>query len=77
MSSEPAAFDFSQTVEGSFGFAQRIKTSKVNRWYGLIGNQDCKRTKGASFIEMGLTLDVMLIVFITKGTPCKNTLNPL
>ena len=41
-----------QTVEGSLGFAQTIKTSKVDRWFGLIGNQDCNRTKGTSFIEM-------------------------
>ena len=42
-----------QTVEGSLGFVQTIKTSKVqNRWFGLIGNQDCNRTKGTSFIAM-------------------------
>ena len=41
-----------QTVEGSLGFAQTIKTSKVDRWFGLIGNQDCNQTKGTSFIAM-------------------------
>ena len=41
-----------QTVEGSLGFAQTIKTSKVDRWFGLIGNQDCNRTKGTSFIAV-------------------------
>ena len=41
-----------QTVEGSLGFAQTIKTSKVDRWFGLIGNQDCNQTKGMSFIAM-------------------------
>ena len=33
-----------QTVEGSLGFAQAIKTSKVDRWFDLIGNQDCNWT---------------------------------
>ena len=41
-----------QTVDGSPGFAQTIKTSKIDRWFGLIGNQDCNRTKGTSFIAM-------------------------
>ena len=41
-----------QTVEGSLGFAQTIKTSQVDRWFGLIGNQDCNRTKGTSFVAM-------------------------
>ena len=40
-----------QTVEGSLK-TQTIKTSKVDRWFGLIGNQDCYRTKGTSFIAM-------------------------
>ena len=31
---------------------QTIKTSKVDRWFGLIGNQDCNRAKGTSFIAM-------------------------
>ena len=39
-----------QTVEGSLGFAHTIKTSKVDRWFGLISNQDYNRTKGTSFI---------------------------
>ena len=39
-----------QTVEGSLGFEQTIKTSKVDRWFGLIGNQD--RTKRTSFIAV-------------------------
>ena len=43
---------FRQTVEGSLGFAQTIKTNKVDRWFGLISNQDCNRTKGTSFIAM-------------------------
>ena len=38
--------------KASLGFTQTIKTSKVNRWFGLIGNQDCNRTKGMSFIAM-------------------------
>ena len=42
-----------QTVEGCLGFARTIKTSiKVDRWFGLIGNQDCDQTKGTSFIAM-------------------------
>ena len=41
-----------QTVEGSLCFAHTIKTSKVDRWFGLIGNQDCNRAKGTSFIAM-------------------------
>ena len=41
-----------QTVEDSLGFAQTIKTSKVDRWFGLIGNQDCNRTKGTSFFAV-------------------------
>ena len=28
------------TAEGSLGFAQTIKTSKVDRWFGLIGDHD-------------------------------------
>ena len=50
--SNSAEFDSRQTVEGSVGFAQTIKTSKVDKWFGLIGNQDCNRTKGTSFIGM-------------------------
>ena len=41
-----------QTVEGSLGFEQTIKTSKVDTWFGLIGNQDCNWTKGTSFIAV-------------------------
>ena len=41
-----------QTVEGSLGFEQTIKTSKVDRWFGLIGNQDWYWTKGTSFIAI-------------------------
>ena len=41
-----------QTVEGSLGFGQTIKTSKVDRWFGSIGNQDCNRTKGMSLTAM-------------------------
>ena len=41
-----------QTVEDSLGFAQTIEESKVDRWFGLIGNQDYNRTKGTSFIAM-------------------------
>ena len=41
-----------QTADGSLGFAQTIKTSKVDRWFGLIGKQDCNRTKGTSFIAI-------------------------
>ena len=37
-----------QIVEGSLGFPQTTKTSKVDRWFGLISN----RTKGTSFIAM-------------------------
>ena len=41
-----------QTVEGSIGFAQTIKTSMIDKWFGLIGDQDCNRTKGRTFIAM-------------------------
>ena len=41
-----------QTVDGSPGFVQTIKPSKIDRWFGLIGNQDCNQTKGTSFIAM-------------------------
>ena len=41
-----------QTANGSLGFAQTIKTNNVDGWFGLIGNQDCNRTKGTSFIAM-------------------------
>ena len=41
-----------QTVEGCPFLARTIKTSKVDRWSGLIGTQDCNRTKGTSFIGM-------------------------
>ena len=41
-----------QTVKGSLGFAQTIKTSKVDRWFGLIGNQDGNRRKGTGFIPI-------------------------
>ena len=42
----------SEPVKGSLGFPQTIKTSKVDRWFGLIGNQDHNWTKGMSFIAM-------------------------
>ena len=64
-----------QTVEGSLGFEQTIKTSKVDSWFGLIGNQYCNRTKGTSFIAVNPHLDVILIVLITKGTPCQSHKN--
>ena len=48
---QPSSFSL-QTVEGCLGFARTIKTSKVDRWFGLIGNQDCNQTKGTSFIAM-------------------------
>ena len=38
--------------KASLGFTQTIKTSKVDKWFGLIGNQDCNRTKGMSSIAM-------------------------
>ena len=38
-----------RTVEGSLGFSQTIKTSKVDRWFGLIGNHDCNRTERNEF----------------------------
>ena len=39
-----------QTVEGSLGFAQTIKTSKVDRWFGLIGNHmDYLRMDGKQY----------------------------
>ena len=41
-----------QTVEGSLSLVQTIKTSKVDGRFGFIGNQDCNRTKGTSFIAM-------------------------
>ena len=52
--SNSAVFDFPPTVEGSLGFDQTIKTSKVDRWFGLIGNQDCNQTEGTSFIAVKL-----------------------
>ena len=38
--------------KASLDFLQTIKTSKVDRWFGLIGNQGCNQTKGISFIAM-------------------------
>ena len=58
-----------QTVEGSLGFAQTIKTSKVDRWFGLIGNQIVSGRNERVLLQWSLTLDVILIVLITKGTP--------
>ena len=58
-----------QTVEDSLGFAQTIKRSKVDRWFGLIGNQDCNRTKATVLIPTEPHFDVILIVLITKGKP--------
>ena len=58
-----------QTDEGSLGFAKTIKTSKVDRWFGLIGKQDCNRTKGTSFIAMKPNFGYNPDCLITKGTP--------
>ena len=58
-----------KTVDGSLGFAQTIKTSKVDRWFGLIGKIVIGR-KERVLLQLSLTLDVILIVLITKGTPC-------
>ena len=55
MSFEPVdsvEFDFPPTCRGSLGFAQTIRISKVDRWFGLIGNHDCNQTKRTSFIAM-------------------------
>ena len=41
-----------QTVEGSLGFAQTMKTSKVDRWFRLIDNQGCNRTRGTSCVAV-------------------------
>ena len=56
MSSEPVELSrvrFPVTLsKASLGFTQTIKTSKIDRWFGSIGNQDYNRTKGMSFIAM-------------------------
>ena len=55
MSSEPnsAAFNFPPNYRGQSRFRATIKTSKVDiKGFGLIGNQDCNRTKGTSFIAI-------------------------
>ena len=56
MSSEPVELSRvrfpAKLSKASLGFVQTIKTSKVDRWFGLIGNQDCNQTKGTSFIAM-------------------------
>ena len=31
---------------------KQLKTSKVDRWFGLTGNRDCNQKKGRSFIAM-------------------------
>ena len=45
-------FDFPPNCREQSRFAQTIKTSKVDRWFGLIGNQDCHRMKGTRFISV-------------------------
>ena len=56
MSSEPVELSrvrfLAKQSKASLGFTQTMKTSKIDRWFGLIGNQDCNRTKGISFIAM-------------------------
>ena len=55
MNSEPnsATFNFLPNCSGQCRFRARIKTSKVDtKWFDLIGNQDCNRTKGTSFIAI-------------------------
>ena len=56
MSSEPVELGrvrFPTKLRGQSRFrTETIKTSKVDRLFGLIGNQDCNRTKGTSFIAM-------------------------
>ena len=56
MSSEPVELSRvrfpAKLSKASLGFAQTIKTRKIDRWFDLIGNQGCNRTKGMSFIAM-------------------------
>ena len=58
-----------QTVEDSLGFAQTIKTSKADRWFGLIGNviKIVIGRKERVLLQWSLTLDVILIVLITDS----------
>ena len=56
MSSNPsnsAELDFPPNCRGLSRFRANNQ-NKVDRWFGLIGNQDCNRTKGTSFIAMKL-----------------------
>ena len=41
-----------ETVEGSLGFPYTIKTSNIDKRFGLIGNQNCNRTKETSSIAI-------------------------
>ena len=37
---------------GSRKQSKQVRRNKVDRWFGLIGNQDCNRIKGTSFIAL-------------------------
>ena len=63
-----------QTVEGCLGFARTIKTSEVDRWFGLIGNQDCNQTKGTSFIAMKPHFGCNPVCFDYEGNAMTDTL---
>ena len=47
--SNSAEFDFPPNFRGQSRL-HADNQNKVDRWFGLIGNQDCNRTKGTSFI---------------------------
>ena len=48
-----------------------IGTSKVDiKWFALIGNQDCNRTKGTSFYAIEPHFGYNPDCFDYEGTPC-------
>ena len=49
--SNSAAFDFPPNCRRQSRFPANNQ-NKVYGWFGLIGNQDCNRTQGTSFIAV-------------------------
>ena len=59
MSSEPVELSrvrfpakLSRAVSVSRKQSKQVRRNKVDRWFGLIGNQECNRIKGTSFIAL-------------------------
>ena len=65
-----SAFDFRQTVEGGLGFPQTIKTWVSTGGLVWLVIKIVIGQKERVLLQWSLTMDVILIVLITKGTLC-------